>query len=369
MNIDLRHFVDINIQKHIDATIVGTRDVVALFTNVGTYGRRYSKNNVMTNIVSSYSEAVERYANQEGSSTLLQYLEVFFEHNGSKVAVYEGYNKNDGNEYHQLTVDDIKALPDEYICVASTCSSYAEIEAFAISLSNEYGIKEKILMSRINDNDAYNISTKNFCVKYSNIVGAEMTMAAYLSQIDVYKVNTVFDYAFTQELLPVENIDEDKYELLMQNNINVNIELANASRVCGGNCKDGAELTNNFVRIVLHQTLTNRLIALLTEKLKSNSGLGKIYSTIAQELNYYLNCGYLTTDKIWTDATLTETYNGQSYTIIEKGTALVNGYVAKVLPLTALSTQDKQLHKAPPIYVIIADQYSIRAITINGEVI
>ena len=34
-----------------------------------------------------------------------------------------------------------------------------------------------------------------------------------------------------------------------------------------------------------------------------------------------------------------------------------------------LSEQDKALHKCPPIYLILADRYGIRAVTINGEVI
>lgn len=353
MNIDLRHFVDINIQKHIEQTISGTRDTVALFTNVGSTKIRREFNR--------FSEANSFYSSNVNATTLLQYLEVFFEHGGSKIAVYEGHST--------VTIEDIKSLPDKEICVASTHLSFNNMQDLAIAMSNEYGIKEKLLMARIYTSDDYSVSTKNFVVKYSSHIGAEMTMAAYLSKIDVYKVNTVFDYAYTQELLPAEDISETTFESLMLNNVNVNIYLANASRVCGGNCKDGAELTNNFVRIVLHQTLTDRLIALLTEKIKSNSGLGKIYSTIAQELNYYLNCGYLTTDKIWSNETLSIPYNGEQYTIIEKGTALTNGYIAKVLPLTSLSTADRQLHKAPLIYIIIADQYSIRSITINGEVI
>ena len=39
------------------------------------------------------------------------------------------------------------------------------------------------------------------------------------------------------------------------------------------------------------------------------------------------------------------------------------------LPLSALTENDRAARKAPPIYVIIADQYGIRAITVNGEII
>ena len=206
-------------------------------------------------------------------------------------------------------------------------------------------------------------------VKYSDILGAEMTIAAYLTKIDVYKENSVRDYMFTQETITAENISDSDYELTTANNLNVDVNLADAVRNLGGNCKNGSDLTNTFVKIVLHQTLTEKLVSLLTTKLKNEDGISKIYATIVQELENYRTCGYLTTDKIWTDEDYTITYNSTSYTIIEKGTALTTGYFVKVLPMSSLTDADKIARKTPPIYVIIADQYGIRKITISGEVI
>lgn len=351
-NIDLRKFVDINIQKHVDAVISGTRETVALFTDVGNKGT--------VRIISNLADAKAAYSS---NADVLKYLTMYFNHNGCKVAVYEGYAS--------ITKDDILALPDEYICIASTNMSYNGLSGLAEDLNLDaaiYGIKEKLIFARTTSFDDMS-PTKNFVVKYSSEVGAEMTMLAYLSRINVYGIDTVFDYAFTQESLKSEDITDANFDALMENNINVNIYLANASRVCGGNCKDGTEMTNNFVRIVLHQTLTNRLIQLLTQKIKSNSGLGKIYTVIAQEMAHYLSCGYLTTDKVWSDDSLTVNVNNNSYTIIEKGTPLINGYAVKVLPLSSLTDVDKAQHRAPLIYLIVADQYAIRKITINGEVI
>lgn len=368
MNIDLRKFVDINIQEHVHETVYGTRDVVALFTDYGEKGKTYPEYNnpeKSSNIVVNMQDAHSKYDSYPEASTLLQYLEVYFEHGGSKVAVYEGYDT--------LTKEDVLSLPDEQICVAYASSSdvYSLLSDLAVSInedSNVYGIKEKMIFARTTSySDASSI--KNFAVKYSSHIGAEMTMMAYLSKIDVYAVDTVYDYAFTQEVLPAENISNVNFDSLMDDNINVNIMLANVSRACGGNCKDGVEITNNFVRIVLHQTLTARLLQVLTQKIQSNSGISKLYTAIAQEMTYYLSCGYLTTDKVWSDETLQISHNGQNYTIIEKGTALINGYIVKILPMSSLSNEDKQMHRAPLIYLLVADQYSIRKITVNGEVI
>ena len=209
----------------------------------------------------------------------------------------------------------------------------------------------------------------NFGVKYSTVLGAEMTIAAYLSRVNVYRTNTVADYMFTQEALTDEKVDDTTFGSILNENMNVDVYLAGAVRNMGGNLKNGADLINSYVKIILHQTLTERLLDLLTTKIKGARGLAQIYAAVAQELEAYRSCGYLTTDKVWTDEDLTTTYNGQTYTIITKGTPLLLGYSIKILPLSSLTLVDKTERKTPPIYIIIADQYGIRKITINGEVI
>lgn len=358
-NINLKRFVDVNIEKHTDSAFTGTRDTVVLYTPDGEKDTK--------NLITSYSEALAKYSNKENT---LAYLKVFFDNGGAKVLVVEGY------AYSALTADIIKELEDKYILIAAVVpidnvsDGYTKLKEIATTRATDttiYGVNEKFILARTNANDATTV--ENFCVKYSNVLGAEMAIAAYLTRIDVYGQDTVRDYMFTQEVLTPEVITDDTYETIINNNMNIDIELANATRNCGGNCKDGSDITNTYVRIILHQTLTNKLLVLLTEKIKGGAGISKIYNAISQELNSYLTCGYLTTDKTWTDDNLVVNYNDEQYTIIEKNTALTNGYYVKVLPFTALTDADKASRKAPPIYVIIADQYTIRQITIVGEVI
>lgn len=363
-NIDLKRFVDINIKRHVDSQLIGTRDTVVLYSSAGTTGT--------TNLVTSLTQAASLYGTSGSTpdATTYAYLEVFFNNSGAKVLVVEGYG------YDELTADVIASLENKYILIAcaipstNAAAGYTAMKTLATTRAGDstiYGINEKCIIARTTTVDE--TSVKNFIAKYSNTLGAEMTIAAYLSKINVYKQDVVYDYMYTQEVLAAETLDDSTYESIITANMNVDIDLANSIRNCGGNCKDGADVTNNYVRIILHQTLTEQLINLLTEKIKGSAGISKIYNTIAQELNNYLTCGYLTTDKIWIDDDLTVTYNGEQYTIITKGTPLTNGYIVKVLPFTSLTDTDKAARKAPPIYVVIADQYTIRTITINGEVI
>lgn len=360
--INLKRFVDINIQTDVNRVLSGTRDTVVLFTGEGTAST--------VREISSLAEANTYYTSQAAPTTRA-YLTVFFNNGGVKCKVIEGV------AYTALTADMITALKNEEILVACAIpdanreAGYSAIKTLAqtrASSAEIYGINEKILLARTNVNTDTS-SIKNFGVKFSNVLGAEMTIAAYLTQIDVYKADTVHDYSYTSESISYEDLTDANFATIQDNNMNVDIYLASASRNLGGNLKDGNDVTNEFVRIVMHQTLTDRLIQLLASKIKSNTGISQIYTTIAQELENYRTCGYLTTDKIWSDDDLIMTYNDHQYVIIESGTALLTGYNIKVLPFSSLTTADKAAHKAPPIYVIIADQYGIRKITITGEVI
>lgn len=378
-DVNIKRFVNINIKPHVVNEVSSTRETVVLFTPDGTLGtvKHFERLSEVT-----YSEDSDTY----------KYLKCYFDNGGIKVDVYEGIS------YDDLDDDILLALPNELICIACVSSDaniqdcYDKLSTLAIQmqpwtydLTNQpagriddvYGINEKIILARNNevtyDNDGIptkdNRKITNFAVKYSTVVGAEMTIAAYLSQIDINKINSVQDYCFTEENIVEEDITDAIYGDVQDVNMNVDIYLSGAVRNCGGNCKDGYDLTNSYVKIILHQTLTAQLIQLLTQKIKSSDGVSKIYAVISQELEKYKNCGYLTTDKIWNDKSLLVSYNGETYTIVNKGDALLNGYIVKILPISSLSSTDKSNHSTPPIYIIIADQYGIRKITINGEII
>ena len=372
-DIDVRRFVNVDIVQHVETQISGSRDTLVLYTHEGTKGRiSGNTTDVITDAekLASWTAASKIY-NASAFPDTNKYLSVYFDNAGARVVVIEGY------DYTDITADMIKALPTELIMIglcsaeANAEDAYDALKQLCVTRANDqdvYGITEKIFFGRTTAKDDEDV-VENFCAKYSNVYGAEMTMAAYVSGIDVYGINTVNDYMYTAEVIDEEVLTDEEYEQLSLNNLNVDTYLAGGVRNLGGNLKNGADFVNSFVRIMLHQTLTERLLELLVTKLKNYNGVGRIYSTICKELENYRGCGYLTTDKTWTDETLKVTVNGISYDIIEKGTALINGYHVKVLPLSALTDTQKAAHQAPPVYVIVADQYGIRSITVNGEII
>ena len=378
MAIDLKNFVNINIQPAEKSTIEGTRGTVVLFiANTGATFDGY---------VSSYQDYINFCTENNiiARSQVNTIVDIFFTMNGYRLHLISC----EFDESGEAIIAALANLPTNEIMIMAVDETAMETNNAAEALKaaalhneqqNVYGIDEKVFITNADVSAEFTEDTesiKNLIIKYGSR-GNEATVAAYLSNINYYETDTVHDYMFTVENyttqagLTNEGIDltNEQYLDLISNNYNVDIDIANSIRNMGGNCKDGEDLVNNFSRIVLHQTLTERLVELLAQKLKSTSGISKIYATICSELERYKNAGYHTTDKIWTKEDLKISRNGVTYTIVEKGTPLTNGYIVTILPMTALTDEERAERSAPPIYVILADQYGIRKMTISGEII
>ena len=381
MSVNLTNFVSITIDRANTTTIESTRDTVALFSTLAT-----SANGKV------YSSFAEVNAGETDSAIKL-FAQVYFAFGGQKLDVRK-------SSLAAVTVSEISALPANEICVAFTEMSVSQVNTLAqeyyasLTTDNKHeSTDEKLFFVGTSE---YNLTAdsvtdtvaKNVCVKYcannnlSTKNAAVMMILTYLSQIDVYSVDTMNDYMYTvnagivgSRSYSVTDISNANYLTLMNNNYNVDINLANQIRACGGNLllatdDDVAEtIVNQFTKIVLYQTTTMRLLNLMSQKIANMTGIAKIYSTLSEELDRYRKNGYLTTDKLYSEPDWTVSVNGQQYTICEKGTALTNGYQITVLPMSALTPEQRAAHSAPSIYIVIADQYAIRKIEIVGQVI
>lgn len=382
MSVNLTNFVSITIDRANTTTIKSTRDTVALFSSLA----KSASGNV-------YSSSAEVDAG-ETDSTIKFFAQVYFAFGGQKLDVRK-------STLTAVAASEISALPENEICVVFTQMSVSQVNTLAqqyyssLVTNNKYEATDEKLFfvgtsnySLTSDSVTGTIA-KNVCVKYcanNNLstknTAAVMMIPAYLSQIDVYGIDTVKDYMYTinagivgSTTYSVTDISNTNYLTLMDNNYNVDINLANQIRACGGNLllaandKIAETIVNQFIKIVLYQTTTMRMLNLMSQKIANMTGVAKIYSTLSEELDRYRKNGYLTTDKIYSEPDWTVSVNGQQYTICEKGTALTNGYQIIALPMSALTDEQRAAHSAPPIYIVIADQYAIRKIEIVGQVI
>lgn len=350
-SIDIRNFVDINIiNKKTVAKNKTTRDVVALFTTESGY-----TGDIYSDITSISTTNTKKYA------------EIYFNNGGVSLRI----------ETYTATSDlltKVKALSNDIIVVA-VVSDKATIDivktlATSYNTSSVYGVNEKIFLATTTVSDATDYSAvKNLAVKL-NTVGNEMTIAAYLSQVDVSKENNIKDYAFTQEVITDETeYTDENVKTAISKHYNISVNINGITRNIGGDLTTGEDLINKYTLIILHQTLSNAIFTVLSQKLKNQEAINTIYTVMSEELNKYVYNGYLQTDKVWTNDDLTVVKNNVKYTLIEKGTALNKGYKIKILPFNSLIDTEKKAHKLPYIYVVLADAYDIRQITIEGEVI
>jgi hypothetical protein len=365
-NIDIRRFVDVDIIHHVSSSSVTSRDTTVMFVDNSTYASKEK-------VVSSYEEALTTLGlTSESSVPERDYLKAYYENGGKKIYI-KSVTLVAESESDSI-VAEIKDLPDEYIVIAFPSEEAYFVEAIETlnADSTVYGIKTKlgVVGTDIDDDTYINIP---HLIAAVNTMGTyeQAIVAAYLSRLNLDEQNSVKDYDFTVVKATKYSITDEELEGTMDDNVNCVAYIAGQLRVIGGNTCDGKDLVNEFALIVLQQTVTDKVLNTLTQKLKGEAGVAAISSAIAQELNKYVLNGYLSTDKVWTDEDLTISYGSpaKTYTIISKNTALLSGYQVKVLPYSSLTEADKLEHKAPPIYIVIADSYSIRKVTIKGEVI
>lgn len=371
MKIDIRNFVDINITHHSTSAATATRDTTVLLVTAD------DQDFVIDSYAAVHSDHSEWEA--EAKDEELDYIKIYFANGGRKLHVLTADTSSGSSTAASLAAQ-LKALDDAEIIVAYPFSTSLLVSAIQILNTDAtvYGVKLKKAVIRTSDSVVVSDAIPNVYAKYSTKGEVQACIAAYLSKININKQNAVADYDFTVESLTriedgvevqlYEDSDDELVKDIMENNENIDMPLAGQIRNIGGNAKDGHDLVNDYMLVVLQQTLSEKILGILTTKLKGEEGVAAIHATMTQELNKYVLNGYLTTNKVWTDDTLQVVYDGVTYDVIEKNTPLLLGYQIKILPYASLTAADKQQHKTPPIYVVIADQYHVRYVALTGEV-
>ena len=366
--VDIRKFVDIDITTDVVKQIDSTREVTVLFTANEDLSASVTLNS-MADLPSDITSSMSLY----------KYANSYFKNGGIKLEVVKVTALNS-----TVLLPLIKELDNEKILVAfDSVNNLTLVEGLAegydewteSGVLQVYGVNEKIFIANAPfATDLTSHTTPHVAVKLidtTNGIGEEMTIAAYLNQIDFYGSETIQDYAFTPEdvYFPTNPTSMNSIvDNAIKNHGNVDVKFTDTIRNVGGDLSDGESLVNKFALIVCHQTLSQVVFNTLAQKLKGKAAITALYGTISQELNKYVINGYLTTDKIWTSQSVTVTKNGINYTLIEQGTPLIKGYYISILPYSTLTAAELTAHKCPDIYVFLADSYTIRKVTVKGKV-
>lgn len=381
---DIRNFVNVNIKPSATYNDSGTRPLTLLFTGVeassstttetgstGTTGDTTSTDtSVINNCVGLYtgkSVAKNSFIKDGNDITinnadLSAYLNFYFNNGGAEIEVIAG----------TLASQDLKALYTNYpnaVVIAQVGLSLDD--TLVNKLNSLNGVYKKILVART-ETPTLDESLENgyVALKYSTIVGSEMTIAGYLSQIKVYE--NVRDYAFTLENGDFEadkdlhnNVDVKTDKSTEKLQVNVEMNIADNWYNIGGNMTDGeSSIVEVFTIIVLQQTLSYAVFNVLTAKISGQTGMGLIRSTIAEELNKYVRSGFLVQDLVWTkpDLVIKNTVDETkgSEVVITKNTPITSGYIIHIFKL---STSRRSVY----VYIVLATARGIRYVQIDGE--
>lgn len=382
--INLNNFVTVNIDYDPVTYSSGSRPTVVLLDDSTiSMEQKPSSDEYYWSSLSEYIDSLGLGTGIVPTHTQLYKMVATFFNNGGKEIHYIRYNESSGTA---TSVEKIKALSSNEIVVTGCFSDKPKLFNIATVINADEdmsGVNEKFFLISEKAADITEDETKfdaypNIAIKVGD-PGIEMTIAAYLSKIDIDK-GIIQDYCFTSEYIgsSTDSLfetsildDNDKFKKLknwLRYNVNINLAQgsSNDTRNYGGNTAAKQDLVNYYVKIILTQTLSQALLTLLKTKLKySQSSISLISATIIDELNRYKKAGYISTDKTWIKG---DRYDKSgNYLLLSNNTQFTRGYVLSILPLASLSSADIAQHKLPDIYLFIADTYSIREISLTGK--
>lgn len=419
MSVDLRNYVQVNINYNEVKPLNRTRDTAVLFTvntnNNAPQGRLNS--HIPENgseavdyftSLADYLYAIEKYneslqeeeqpiVDTDQDPILYNYVRCFFANGGVKLKIVggfeltsadEGVPSEDEQKIAWILTECVKLKAEQIVITSDAGEAIMEKVArqnvtvnvignginTSTSIAALSGYKEKMFISStINPSLEITSPDKipNFVIKFGP-AGIEMTVAAYLTQVNISDPRTIQDYCYTIEDVSMfegaVQDNNDTFVALTNKKFNVDTTLVNNVRNVMGDTISGYDMMNYFIRIILTQTLTDRIVNVLATKIKfDRSGINKVINAITQELNIYKVNGYLNSEFIWTDDDLFYSFNGMDYLVCSRNTPFKMGYKFIVLPINALTQEQRDSHVFPPVYVVIADSMSVRQIVINGD--
>lgn len=349
MAIKLNNFVDIVIKKEVTSITTSNREVAVLVDSSAESELYYALNG--TGDGSSTSKCASPV--DENGAYLDDYLKVFFNNDGKVLHVVKDLTNLDRNEivlaYKGTTAPTgwgvVTEGPDQKIFV----NEVDEID----DVKSAEGMVYKVVPSGKTGK------------------GSLMSILAYYTKTKIYTSDSCKDFAFTKETVDDELVVTDNTTVeAIQNAITnaiCDVNLGNSIGIVavGGNASNGEELTNLFYKIVLQQTLTDRLVALLASKIAYNDkGKARVSAVIEDELRRYVDNGYIQTGKLWKNEDLVI----DNETILAKDESLTNGFTTYIRAFSTLTNEQRLAHQFPQIYIIYGDQYAIRKIAIEGQV-
>lgn len=213
------------------------------------------------------------------------------------------------------------------------------------------------------------ITDNNIFVKLvGDKVGTDdaLSFLAFTTQIRLDGFNTIEDYCYTDEN-GLEIIDSKGHYDTWITKYNFVDKVGNKVLNFGGNLYNGTSIDSDFGVTCIENDIAYALLDIVTSKIRiTPTAQTRVVTAINTVLNRYINNGLILSNSVYSGEDMFIKYNEKTYSIIHKGTTLLNGYYVFTVPVSAISVEDKQSKKFTPIIVVIMTSAGARTISVSG---
>ena len=220
-----------------------------------------------------------------------------------------------------------------------------------------------------NETKLTNVKNNNIFVKLvDTTVGTDdaLSFLAFTTQIRLDGFNTIEDYCYTDEN-GLEIIDSKGHYDTWITKYNFVDKVGNKVLNFGGNLYNGTSIDSDFGVTCIENDIAYALLDIVTSKIRiTPTAQTRVVTAINTVLNRYINNGLILSNSVYSGEDMFIKYNEKTYSIIHKGTTLLNGYYVFTVPVSAISVEDKQNKKFTPIIVVIMTSAGARTISVSG---
>lgn len=299
-------------------------------------------------------------------------LSRFFNYDGQELIVVLCDNKIP-------TADDVQAIKrtfQDFIYYTVSQDIFNSLTATNIDdlnkdVSAPYTVRLCLTVKNTTENE-----TKLAAVKNNNIfiklvdttveTDDALSFLAFTTQIRLDGFNTIEDYCYTDED-GLEIIDSKGHYDTWITKYNFVEKVGNKVLNFGGNLYNGTSIDSDFGVTCIENDIAYALLDIVTSKIRiTPTAQTRVVTAINTVLNRYINNGLILSNSVYSGEDMFIKYNEKTYSIIHKGTTLLNGYYVFTVPVSAISVEDKQNKKFTPIIVVIMTSAGARTISVSG---
>lgn len=277
------------------------------------------------------------------------------------------------------TADDVQAIKrtfQDFIYYTVSQDIFNSLTATNIdklnnTVSAPYTVRLCLTVKNTTENETKltNVKNNNIFVKLVDTTvktDDALSFLAFTTQIRLDGFNTIEDYCYTDEN-GLEVIDSKSDYDTWITKYNFVDKVGNKVLNFGGNLYNGTSIDSDFGVTCIENDIAYALLDIVTSKIRiTPTAQTRVVTAINTVLNRYINNGLILSNSVYSGEDMFIKYNEKTYSIIHKGTTLLNGYYVFTVPVSAISVEDKQNKKFTPIIVVIMTSAGARTISVSG---